>query len=253
MQLNPPPHLSPSSIGTFKQCPLKFKYSKIDLLKDEPSSASLLGNFVHDVLEELYKHEPDERTTQLAKILASQLWEDKWAETVVPFINNPAETKLFRWNAWWCIENLWKIEDPQKIFPSGLEQELNGEIAGVKIKGFIDRFSPIDDGFIISDYKTGKKPKPKWESDKFFQLLVYAYLLEPLGFGKAKELELIYLKDESKLTKTVTEKDLGLVEEEVLQTKKQIDIRCEKGEFEPQKSILCGWCSYKPICPAWKQ
>ena len=46
---SPPPHLSPSSMGTFEQCPLKFKYSKIDMLKDDPTEATLMGNFVHDV------------------------------------------------------------------------------------------------------------------------------------------------------------------------------------------------------------
>ena len=253
MEFDPPPYLSPSSIGTFKQCPLKFKFNKIDMIKDDPTQATLMGNFVHDVLETLYGLEPENRTLESAKSISSDLWSNSWSEKVEEWVHGEAELRLFRWNSWWCIENLWKIEDPQTIKPSGLEQELNGEIGGVRIKGFIDRFSEIENGFIISDYKTGKTPNKRWSENKFFQLLVYAYLLEPLGYGKATELELLYLKDAVRLHHVIAEEDFISLEKEIITTKENIDERCEKGEFEPVKSVLCGWCSYKQICPAWVQ
>jgi putative RecB family exonuclease len=252
MAFTPPPHLSPSSIGTFKQCPLKFKYNKIDGITDDPTEATLMGNFVHDVLEELYKQEPDFRTQSEAKKIAAYLWANSWEQRVIPWVRGEEKIRLFRWNSWWCIENLWKIENPLELLPTGLEHELNGKIGGVQIKGFIDRFSPFEDSFVISDYKTGKTPKPKWVSDKFFQLLVYAHLLDSLGYGKAKQVELLYLKDGVKYQHKVTEEDLASVEETIVTVKKQIDAKCETEEFEPIKSVLCGWCSYKTICPAWK-
>jgi putative RecB family exonuclease len=252
MAFTPPPHLSPSSIGTFKQCPLKFKYNKIDGITDDPTEATLMGNFVHDVLEELYKQEPDFRTQSEAKKIAAYLWANSWEQRVIPWVRGEEKIRLFRWNSWWCIENLWKIENPLELLPTGLEHELNGKIGGVQIKGFIDRFSPFEDSFVISDYKTGKTPKPKWVSDKFFQLLVYAHLLDSLGYGKAKQVELLYLKDGVKYQHKVTEEDLASVEETIVTVKNQIDAKCETEEFEPIKSVLCGWCSYKTICPAWK-
>jgi putative RecB family exonuclease len=252
MAFTPPPHLSPSSIGTFKQCPLKFKYNKIDGITDDPTEATLMGNFVHDVLEELYKQDPEYRTQPEAKKIAAFLWDNGWRDRVTPWVKGDEKIRLFRWNSWWCIENLWKIENPFDLSPTGLEHELNGKIGGVQIKGFIDRFSPFEDSFVISDYKTGKTPKPKWVSDKFFQLLVYAHLLDSLGYGKAKQVELLYLKDGVKYQHKVTEEDLAFVEETIVTVKTQIDAKCETEEFEPIKSVLCGWCSYKTICPAWK-
>jgi putative RecB family exonuclease len=252
MALTPPPHLSPSSIGSFQQCPLKFKYNKIDGLTDDPTQATLMGNFVHDVLETMYGFSSEQRTLATAKQISAELWNSGWGDRVTPWVHGAENLRLFRWNSWWCIENLWKIEDPATIEPSGLEEELNGQIGGVQIKGFIDRFSELEEGFVISDYKTGKTPKGKWVKDKFFQLLIYSHLLDSLGYGEAKKVELLYLKDGIKYSHDVTQEELDEVKNVVVSVKSEIDKRCETEEFEPVKSVLCGWCSYKKICPAWK-
>lgn len=211
-----------------------------------------MGNFVHDVLETLYHLEPSYRTEDEAKVLAAQLWGNGWRDRVAPWVRDEEKLRIFRWKSWWCIQNLWKIEEPTLVAPIGLEHELNGEIGGVKIKGFIDRFDKNETGFTISDYKTGKTPAPRFREDKFFQLLIYSHLLESTGIGKATTVELLYLKDGVQFSQAVTQEDLEEVETTVILTKKQIDIKCETGKFEPYKSILCDWCSFKKVCPAWR-
>lgn len=253
MTISPPAHLSASSIGTFNQCPLKFKFNKIDGITDDPTEATLMGNFVHDVVEEFYKHDPEARSILLAKNLASQLWDEKWRVQVEPWVRGQDSLRMFRWNSWWCIENLWKIENPKIISPSGLEHEVNGEVGGVKIKGFIDRFSIGENGLVISDYKTGKVPKPRYAGDKFFQLHLYAHLLKSEGLGQATKVELLYLKEGKTLSSNVKDEDLQLAEKIVVDTKNEIDKCCETGEFEARQSILCNWCSYKSICPIWNK
>ena len=251
MAFTPPPHLSPSSIGTFKQCQLKFKFSKIDLISEDPTEATLMGNFVHDVLENFYKLPEEDRTKETAKTIAADMWSESWSERVYPWVKSEESLRMFRWKSWWCIENLWKIEDPQTMTPLGLEHELNGKIAGVTIKGFIDRFSQEGLGYVISDYKTGKTPKANWVQDKFFQLVVYSHLLESTGVGKTQSVELLYLKDGVSFKREVTDKMLADVEKEVSMVKEQVDTSCEKEDFTTTKSILCDWCSFKKVCPAW--
>jgi len=251
--LTPPPHLSASSIGTFRQCPLKFKFSKIDQIPEEPGEAAMLGNFVHDALENLYGLPPEDRTLGVAKTIAKNMWDLSWKQQVSPYIHNAEQLKMFRWQAWWCIENLWKIENPQKIEPDGLEFEVYGLIGGVVIKGFIDRYSTSEKTgqIIVSDYKTGKTPKPQYLDEKFFQLYIYASLLEGMGAGGVEELELLYLKDGVKIARKAEEDDKINTIEIVQEAKSDIDSRCSSGNFEPVTSILCNWCSYKSICPAW--
>ena len=54
-----PKYMSPSSISTFQQCPLKFKFYKLDRLPTESTEAQHLGSFVHEVLEELFTYPRD--------------------------------------------------------------------------------------------------------------------------------------------------------------------------------------------------
>lgn len=252
--LKAPEYLSPSSINTFNQCPLRYKYSRIDRLPEPPSEASLLGNFVHEVLEDLYAVDPDMRDQQTARSIARRLWDEKYVNEVDGYVH-PTKFNDFRWNAWFCIENLWKVEKPTDTELDGIEFELNGEVEGVQLKGFIDRFTvdELDGKIVISDYKTGKVPSPKWEEDKFFQLSVYATLMGNLGIGEAKRLDLIYLKKPVVLSRAVTQERIENATNVIVETRKGIDHRCETGHFEPVKSLLCNWCTFKSQCPAWSK
>lgn len=250
--LTAPTYLSPSSMATYRQCPQKFKFNKIDLIPDPSNHWAVLGNFVHDVLEELYKLEPQFRTTTSARTIAKDMWESKWGEEASRVISTEKEIKQFRWSAWWCVENLWRLENPEKISPVGIEYELNGEVAGVMLRGFIDRYTYSENTTMltVSDYKTGKTPKLDLE-EKFLQLLIYAKLLSSLGVGDVDKIELLYLKDGVKLEKKVTDRDFKRVVEYIQETKNMVDESCISGFFEARKSYLCNFCSYKKICPAW--
>lgn len=251
MTLTAPPHLSPSSINTFLQCPLKFKFSKIDGLTEPPTVHTLLGNFVHEILETLYALPPEERTIEETKRIARDSWVDKY-EMEAKSIR--VANQEFRWKAWWCVENLWKIEDPVARSFEGIETEMLGDVDGVKIKGFIDRFARLDDGSIsVEDYKTGKVPGPNYLSDKFFQLYIYAVMLDRLGFGQASKVSLIYLAGPKVFTWNVTEEKLQETIKVIKDTKEQIDVFCEKGSFPAKTSGLCNFCFFKSSCPAWKR
>ncbi len=215
-----------------------------------------MGNFVHDVLENLYKLPWMERTVDAARDLAKQHWHSTWAEPVTGLLRREEEIRNFRWQAWFCIENLWKVEDPQSVHPIGIESELNHSLGGVVLKGFIDRYTKSansDDGLVISDYKTGKTPKAEWVSDKFEQLRIYAAIMQEIQMFPVSSLELIYLKDGVKFTEQVTAESLNSTVSRISKIKSMVDERCETGVFEPVKSRLCDWCSYKNICPAWSR
>ncbi len=249
MTLQPPPHLSPSSINTFQQCPLKFKYSKIDNLSEPPTVHTLLGNFVHDILEALYKVPGEERSLPVARTLAREFWSDTYEVQAKSLRLNERD---FRWKAWWCVENLWQVEDPTTMQLEGVEHEVNGECNGVRVKGFIDRFERLPDGSIkVGDYKTGKVPSPRFADDKFTQLYIYALMLEILGVGKTSNVSLLYLTGPTVLSRDVSRQALDETVRLITDTKTEIDAYCEQGEFPANPSNLCNWCHFKKICPAW--
>lgn len=242
-------------MSTYRQCPLKFKFNKIDQIPDLPSDATLLGNFVHETLEEFYARQPEERTIGLARQIAGELWvSGQWEERVSPYVGPPAEIKTFRWRAWWCIENLWLIENPEQVEPSGIEEEVNGPIGSATVKGFIDRFQKDADGnIVISDYKTGKTPNKRYVGDKFVQLKIYATLMKELGMGNPVSLELLFLKDGVKFSHQLVDADILETVDYVSSTYEAIVESCATGDFPYNRSKLCDWCAYKKICPAWKR
>ena len=132
-------------MGTFEQCPLKFKYSKIDLMQEDPTEATLMGNFVHDVLEALYHVESTYRTEDEAKLLAAQLWENGWSDRVKPWVRGDEALRMFRWKSWWCIQNLWKIEEPTlpEISPPPAETETPTSVDTVVPAEDLDRDIPL--------------------------------------------------------------------------------------------------------------
>lgn len=250
---NMPPYLSPSSMGTFRQCPQKFKFNKIDGIPDRPSEATLLGNFVHEVLESFYALPTEERSIAAAKNLASVTWTtSEWEKRVEGYVQAD-QLRRFRWNAWWCLENLWKIENPKSIKPLGIESEVNGMLGSATVKGFINRHEEMDGGLVrISDYKTGKTPAKSWVADKFLQLRIYAALMSQ-NVPNVNQLKLLYLKDGVSFSYVINEENTQEIISYVDTTYQNVHNACQTGEFPYSRSRLCDFCAYKPICPGWKK
>ena len=220
---------------------------------DPPTEATVLGNFVHETLEALHKNESADRTLIEARKIMRSLWETVWLEKTLEVLPDD-ETKLheFRWRAWWCVENYFSLEDPTAVNLDGIETLVDGPLGTATMKGFIDRWQRLENGsLIISDYKTGKTPRPQWAEDKFQQLLIYAALLSRIENSEIETLELLYLKDGVRLQRKVEKDDLIAIEEKVSAVHDLVDMCCETGKFPTRKARLCDWCSYKPFCPAW--
>lgn len=253
--LKPPKALSPSATTTYLQCPLKFKYSKIDRLPEPKSDALVRGSFVHDILDHLFRLPADDRTKGEAQQIARRLWDEEWEGKTREVLGSAStkEYRDFRWSAWWCVENYFAVEDPTIIVPKGRESWVEGLIDGVKMRGIIDRWTMKGTKATITDYKTGATPgRAEWAKPYELQIMIYVPLLEKqegLEVGKA---ELIYLKDGNKKTYTPTEKRRQSMQKTVASVWEGIEGSCKTGEFETRKSKLCDWCSFKNICPAWE-
>lgn len=213
-----------------------------------------MGNFVHDILETLYRTAKHERTLDTARLIAGQVW-NEYEEKVSPVLRGKKDAiRMFRWNSWWCVENLFEMENPQLQEFDGLEHELNHTLfqdsdTPVSIKGFVDRWHLDGEQIVIGDYKTGKIPGTAYQRDKFDQLLVYAHVLREQMQKDVKEVQLLYIKGGETLRMQPTDDDFEAVKEDLICARMDIDARCKSGYFEPKPSRLCDWCSFKSICP----
>lgn len=247
---NLPEYVSPSSLSTFQQCPLKYKFSRLDKLPSEPTEAQVLGSFVHEILEELFGYDPNDRTLTVARAVARKLWSDKW-NAEFDQLKVKSSVNDFRWQSWWCVENYFAMEDPTIFQPNGIEVKVDGIIGGAPVLGIVDRWHLEDNGIVVSDYKTGKKPNAKYEWEKKLQITMYCILLsEQTGFD-INRAELLYLKSARYATYEISNELIDTVTENVSETWVQIGKMCESGVFDTKVGPLCNWCDYKNICPAW--
>lgn len=233
---------------------MKYKFSKIDKIQEPPTWFTHLGTFVHEVLEHFYQLDASERTVDTVRATATSRWQESdWEAQVLALIKPMGSIADFKNAAFECMTNLWIIEDPQQTELTGMEHEVLANIDGVELKGYIDRFIIGDDGnVIISDYKTGAIPNPRFKSedDKFFQLLVYALMLQEADQEETSKLQLLYLKHSENHEMIVTPVRLAVARGVIVETKELIDKACETGEFACNTSKLCDWCFHKPYCPA---
>jgi len=209
-----------------------------------------LGTFVHEILEELYRLDSEQRTLPEARRIARELWENKFIEETstvsIKDIND------FRWRAWWCIENVFEMENPPEVKIRGVEDQFSASINDVPLVGFIDRWTEEEDGSLtVTDYKSGKVSKPQYEGDKVFQIVLYAEMLERLNNIQVDNAEIMYVKFKERKRYDPTPQRRKTVLKLIDQTWDGVQTGCNTGVFATKTGPLCNWCAYKPICPAW--
>ena len=245
----PPKHLSPSSASVFRQCPQRWKFRYIDRLPDPPGEAALAGTFAHRVLEDLLSLEPQDRTMDRARALATEVWSDMQDDRDFRALElDPDGVRNFKWAAWRAIEGLWDLEDPKTVELIDTETEVSVEIGGVPFIGYIDRVESTADGLVISDYKSGRAPGRRFSSDRLEQVLLYAAALAELQGTLPARARLLYLGqriDEAE----VTAENIGEVTERLAATWEELLRRSETGEFPADPGPLCGWCAFVRHCP----
>jgi putative RecB family exonuclease len=74
MSINHPLRLSPSAVSEYQNCPLLYRYRKIDKLPEPPSLDAERGTLVHTVLHDLFESVATDRTPETALSLLPSRW-----------------------------------------------------------------------------------------------------------------------------------------------------------------------------------
>ncbi|HEU5302773.1 MAG TPA: PD-(D/E)XK nuclease family protein [Acidimicrobiia bacterium] len=252
MALEKPKSLSPSSISSFKECPLAFRFSYLDRLPEPPSAAASKGTLVHRALELLMCRPPHDRSVDAAladldraraglagdpEFALLDLDDDGWAA-----FHADAETLVRRY---------FELEDPTAIHPIGLELKLQADLGAVRIRGIIDRLELDGDGeLVVTDYKTGRVPSEFFEAKSLGGVHIYALLCQQMLGRRPAKVQLLYLSKPEAIIATPTEQTCRGVERRTSALWTAIEGACEREDFRAKPSRLCDFCSFKPYCPA---
>jgi putative RecB family exonuclease len=242
--------ISYSSLNTYQNCPLKYRFKEIDKLKEPKSKEAVFGSTLHDVMK--FVHTPGILSPTLDQAL--EHYNNIWNPAV---FENPNEERAAFTQGVKIIEDYYRKNNPADFNIVNLESRFQIEIGpeGNKhiVSGIIDRVDRTEDGFEIIDYKTTKKMPTQERVENDIQLSVYLqaflshYPKEIENLDKLK-VSLYFLKHGVKLSASRTKEQLKQSEQTFLDTIKLI----ESGDFHPNVSPLCDWCGFQDRCPMWK-
>jgi putative RecB family exonuclease len=252
-----PAALSPSRAGDFMQCPLMYRLRVIDKVPEPPSVAAARGTLVHSVLEHLFDLPPGGRTPDEAAALLGPEWEKLAAKS--PEIRGlfGTEEELSEWlaSARSLLGRYFTLEDPNRLEPAEREWFVRAAVGEgadrFVLRGVVDRLDVAPNGMLrVVDYKTGKAPPAGYEAKNLFQMKFYAVVLWKLRGVVPKRLQLIFLGSGDVRTYDPDESDLRGTEQKIVALWAAIRGAVEREEWPAVPSKLCGWCSFKPLCPA---
>ena len=252
--------LSPSRAADFKQCPLLYRFRVVDRLPAPPSPAAARGTLVHAVLERLFDLPAHERTTQAARELVEPEWQRLVEEepALAEMIEQDEDRTPQSWfaEAGRLLDQWFTLEDPTALEPRERELYVEADVptadGTLTLRGIVDRLDVADDGAMrVVDYKTGRSPGENYEQRALFQLRFYALVLWRMHGVVPRVLQLVYLGNQEVLRYEPDEDDLRATERNVTAVWEAIRYAAQTGDWRPRTSRTCGWCDFKPLCPAW--
>jgi putative RecB family exonuclease len=253
---------SHSSLETFRNCPLQFKYRYIDKI-DIPLKKNIeafMGSMVHDTLEKLYTDLKYNKILSLEETLLvyNKYWTDNFSFDTVEIIREGYTEENYRSLGEKYLTDYYNTYKPFNQGKTiGLELQVDISLydkergKNYDLIGYIDRLSLVSENHIeIIDYKTNNTPKTQQEVDKDKQLALYSIAIrEKFPFVEKIDLCWYFLSVNIKQVSKRTEEELALLKKEIITVIRDIEDSKEKNNFPAKPSALCDWCSYRSICP----
>ena len=246
-----------SALETYKLCPKKYQFQELDRIPAKKSNAALFGTHVHSTLKYMFSQDPLFPT--LDEVLS--YFRENWPPPEKMEVT-PEEKEIYLIEGERMIKNFYAKNAPWNFSVVDLESKFEVLIEDPQKKeihvlaGRIDRIDKTESGYEVIDYKTSRRIPSQADVDRDLQMSIYALGLQKRWPHIASDhitLSLYFLKHGEKLSTKRTSEATAATTRDVLNTISEISGKIAAGErFEPVPGSYCDWCSYKPICPAWK-
>ena len=244
--------ISPSRASDYKRCPLQYRLRAIDKIPEPSTEAQVKGTLVHAVLEEMFAWPREERTYPAAVKRLKPNWEKMREED--PTCAEPVEDEYqLLVDARTLLRGYFTMENPLGFDAHAQEMPVDFTLPnGVPVRGFIDRVDIAPTGEVrVVDYKTGKKPLPRYSEDAQFQMRFYALVYWRMFGVVPTQLKLMYLKVMDSMILAPSREELEYFERDLAELWWKIEADGKSGNFRPQQSKLCGWCAFQHLCPVF--
>lgn len=244
-------HLSPSGLGTWRDCNRKWWFAYIsDLPKAPPSVDMLVGTITHAALEILF--DPEVESPAKLATVASIAWEAHVDE--FPEGTDLLAAKRRVWEALNLLHDWWWGDD---VYATELEVRGTVETSErneATFLGYADLVTRNALGALnVRDAKTGKPPTHgPWFADKLseklLQVRLYGVFIPP---QEGLPVDAMYLdfSGTGRVETHWTRSTEGALEV-FCEAWDDMEIASEDKEYAaPNPGPLCGWCDFVEHCP----
>ncbi|MDP3640229.1 MAG: PD-(D/E)XK nuclease family protein [Nanoarchaeota archaeon] len=247
---------SHSKLGTFQQCRYKYKLQYIDKVKvDVPDTVeTFMGKLVHETLEKLHKDLKYQKRNSKEELLSffENLWNEQWTDNVL-IVKKEYTPENYREMGKKFIADYYGHYKPFDQWKTiGLEtQDFLDLENDHQYHIRIDRLACDKEGnYYVCDYKTNNSLKPQEELDEDRQLAMYSLWVKQ-KFPDAKNVKLVwyFLAFDKEMVSERSHDQLIELKKSTEELISEIE-NCQ--EFPTNVDILCNWCKFKVLCPAWK-
>jgi DNA helicase-2/ATP-dependent DNA helicase PcrA len=241
-----PLQLSASAIGAYDRCPMKYMFQYVWNIRGGPHPQMTFGNVMHNTIREFIGEMRKRGRVSLDEVFA--IYDREWSSAGFPDEYQEEEYRkagrdqLEAFHAS-CVAAPADVLYQEKTFELPLEHD-------VIVTGRMDQVNRIGDGEVeIVDYKTGR-PRDAKKATEDLQLGIYALAArEVLGLVPTR-LVLRYLVNNEAVETSRDAKALAATKEKIAEVADQI----RAGAFPAKPSrFTCGYCDFKPLCPAHEQ
>ncbi len=240
-----PLQLSPSAIDAYERCPMKYMLQYLWSVRGGPHAATTFGNVMHTTIKEVVAEQRKRGRVPLDEVMAT--YEREWSSAGFPDDYQEQEYRKAGRDQLTAFHESYsgapaEVLYQEKTFELPLENE-------VIVTGRIDQINRIDgDAVEIVDYKTGK-PRDAKKANEDLQLSIYALAAREVLELEPKRLVLYYLMSNEAVATTRDAKALAAAKQKI----GEVADRIRAGDFSAKPGFGCGFCDYKPLCPAHEQ
>jgi putative RecB family exonuclease len=248
---------SHSQLGTYEECPLKYKLCYRDGIKrDTEGVEAFLGGMVHEALKKCYNDIKLARLDTVDELLAcyENLWQQNWHDGIV-ITKKDLTADNYRALGRKMLETYYRRHAPfYQDITIGTEMRIRFSLddgGRYQFQGVIDRLARTQDGVhLIHDYKTSAYLPSQEDADNDRQLAFYQIGVQK-RWPHVQEVNLVwhYLAFDCQL---VSQRSQEMIAQLVGQTMRLIDEIEATQEFLPKESDHCEWCEYPDLCPTRK-
>jgi len=248
-----PSSLSPSRVSSFTSCPMQFRFSSVQRLPEPPGVATTKGTIVHRALESLFELPGPDRTPEaLATTLERALEEYSTHPDYVGLQLDDNAAATFRTDCTKLIARYFDMEDPTTIRDIGLEVRMAAQVGSLELRGIIDRLELDEAGeLVVTDYKTGRAPSGNYEQKSLAGVHFYSFLCEAVLGKRPSKIRLMYLSTGETIETVPSAQSVRFIQTRTKAVWNAVERACTTGDFRPNQSRLCSWCSFQQWCPAF--